>query len=140
MTETDQDDRAGQFRPVQGPLRYLLLVVAWLSLALGLIGLVTPVLPTVPFVILASWAGMRSSRRVHDYLESHRVFGPVIRDWREHGAVKRKAKVIATVSMVGGAALLWWMSPARLVPAVVSACMAAIAIWLWLRPEPPVWR
>ena len=67
MTETDQDDRAGQFRPVQGPLRYLLLVVAWLSLALGLIGLVTPVLPTVPFVILASWAGMRSSRRVHSH-------------------------------------------------------------------------
>ena len=128
------------YEPVQGPLRYVLLVVAWVSLALGLIGLVTPVLPTVPFIILASWAGMRSSRRVHDYLESHRVFGPILRDWREHGAVRRRTKAVATASMVAGAAVLWWMSPRPLIPAIVSAVMASVAIWLWLRPEPPVWR
>ncbi len=115
-------------------------MVAWVSLALGLIGLVTPVLPTVPFIILASWAGMRSSHRVHHYLESHRVFGPVLREWREHGAVGRRAKVLATLSMAAGAAVLWWMSPKPLVPVIVSTLMACVAIWLWLRPEPPVWR
>ena len=129
------------YEPVQGPLRYVLLVVAWMSLVLGLIGLVTPVLPTVPFIILASWAGMRSSRRVHDYLESHRVFGPILRDWREHGAVRRRTKAVATLSMAIGACVIWWMSPGGpLVPATVSTLMACIAIWLWLRPEPPVWR
>ena len=129
-----------EYQPVQGPLRYVLLVVAWASLILGLIGLVTPVLPTVPFIILASWAGMRSSRRVHDYLESHRVFGPILRDWREHGAVRRRTKAVATLSMVIGAAVLWWMSPTPWIAASVSALMACVAIWLWLRPEPPVWR
>lgn len=129
-----------EYEPVQGPLRYVLLVVAWVSLVLGLIGLVTPVLPTVPFIILASWAGMRSSRRVHDYLESHRVFGPILRDWREHGAVRRRTKVVATASMLGGSAVLWWMSAEPLVPSIASGVMAAVAIWLWLRPEPPVWR
>lgn len=129
------------FDPVEGPLRYVLAVVAWVSLALGLIGVVTPVLPTVPFIILASWAGMRSSRRVHDYLESHRVFGPILRDWREHGAIQRRTKVVASLSMAAGAVVLWWLSPAPpWVPALVTAVMAAVAVWIWMRPEPPVWR
>jgi uncharacterized membrane protein YbaN (DUF454 family) len=140
MSASGRDDRGARFQPVQGPLRYVLLVVAWVSLALGLIGLVTPMLPTVPFIILASWAGMRSSQRVHDYLESHRIFGPILRDWREHGAVRRRTKAVATLSMVIGAAVLWWMSPTPWIAASVSALMACVAIWLWLRPEPPVWR
>jgi uncharacterized membrane protein YbaN (DUF454 family) len=107
------------------------------SLVLGLIGLVTPVLPTVPFIILASWAGMRSSRRVHDYLESHRVFGPILRDWREYGAVGRRTKLVATLSMAAGAAFLWWKASAWWLPAIVSAVMGTVTVWLWLRPEPP---
>lgn len=122
-------------------MRYVLAIVAWVSLALGLVGLVTPVLPTVPFIILASWAGMRSSRHVHDYLESHRVFGPILRNWREHGAIQRRAKVVATLSMATGAVVLWWLSPAPpWVAAIVCAVMAGVAIWIWMRPEPPVWR
>ena len=129
------------FDPVEGPWRYVLLVVAWVSLALGLIGVVMPVLPTVPFIILASWAGMRSSRRVHDYLESHRIFGPILRNWREHGAIQRRAKIVATASMAGGATVLWWLSPAPpWVAATVTAVMAAVTVWIWMRPEPPVWR
>ena len=68
----------------RGPWRWVLLVIAWGSLGLGIAGVFLPVLPTVPFIILASWAGMRSSRRLHRYLESHRVFGPILRDWRRN--------------------------------------------------------
>lgn len=131
------NNRGGEFQPVQGPIRYVLLVVAWVSLVLGLIGLVTPVLPTVPFILVASWAGMRSSRRVHDYLESHRVFGPILRDWREHGAVARRTKLVATLSMAAGAAFLWWKASVWWVPAIVSAVMGTVTVWLWLRPDPP---
>jgi hypothetical protein len=42
--------------------------------------------------------------------------------------------------MAVGASLSWWLSPTHLVPAVVGTFMALIAVWLWLRPEPPVWR
>lgn len=132
--------RNAEYAPVDGPLRYVLMVVAWVSLILGLVGLVTPVLPTVPFILLASWAGMRSSRHVHHYLESHRSFGPILRDWRQYGAVRRRTKGVATLSMIVGGALLWWISSEPLVPAAVSSVMAVVAIWLWLRPEPPVWR
>jgi uncharacterized protein len=140
VSPNSPDEGRAAYEPVQGPLRYVLLVVAWISLALGLIGVVTPVLPTVPFIILASWAGMRSSRRVHQYLESHRLFGPILRDWRQHGAVRRRTKVAATMSMAIGAAVLWWVSPQPWVAAGVSAVMAGIGLWLWMRPEPPVWR
>lgn len=120
----------------RGPLRWVLLAVAWGSLVLGIVGLFLPVLPTVPFIILASWAGMRSSRRVHGYLESHRVFGPILRDWRRYGAVSRNAKWTATLSMTAGAGFLWWAAPSPWIAAAVTAVMATVAIWLWLRPEP----
>lgn len=140
MASKPTKDGHAAYEPVQGPLRYVLLVVAWVSLVLGLIGLVTPVLPTVPFILLASWAGMRSSHHVHRYLESHRVFGPILRDWREYGAVRRRTKAVATLSMVLGAGVLWWVSRGPLMPTIVGTLMACVAIWLWLRPEPPVWR
>lgn len=120
----------------RGAWRWVLLTVAWVSLGLGIAGVFLPVLPTVPFIILASWAGMRSSRRVHRFLELHRVFGPILRDWRAHRAVSRRAKWAATLSMSGGAAFLWWGAPSPWIAAGAVAVMASVGIWLWLRPEP----
>lgn len=124
----------------RGPWRWVLVAIAWTSLALGVIGMFLPVLPTVPFILLASWAGMRSSRRVHRYLETHRLFGPILCQWRTYRAVHRRAKCAATLSMAAGAAILWWTSPSVWVNAVACAVMATVAVWLWLRPEPPLPR
>ena len=53
-----------------------------LSAGIGLIGIVVPLLPTTPLMILAAACFARSSPRLHDWLWNHRVFGPAIRDWR----------------------------------------------------------
>lgn len=140
MTESEVPSRAADtdVEQARGPWRWVLLVIAWGSLGLGIAGVFLPVLPTVPFIILASWAGMRSSRRLHRYLESHRVFGPILRDWRRNRAVGRRAKWAATLSMSTGAAFLWWTAPSPWIAAAACAVMASVGIWLWLRPEPPV--
>lgn len=65
----------------RGPLRVLLLIGGALSLALGAAGVVVPVLPTTPFLILAVFCFARSSQRIHDWLVSNRLFGPFIRDY-----------------------------------------------------------
>ena len=124
-------------RPVSGPARWLLQGLAGVCLVLALIGLVLPVMPTVPFLIVAGWAAARSSPRMHRWLMTHPRFGHLLQDWYEAGVVPRRAKWITTVMMAGSAVSMLFFAPSRFVPAVVAliAVMAAILLWLWRRPE-----
>lgn len=117
-------------------------LLAYVSLGLGIVGIVVPGMPTTVFVLIAAWAAARGSDRLHHWLLTHPRFGPSIRDWQAHGAVSRRGKWLATVTMAACAAILlalmllipahrWWMT------ALPITCMAIVAVWLWLRPEPP---
>jgi uncharacterized membrane protein YbaN (DUF454 family) len=118
------------------PARKILLrALAVVSLVLGVIGVFLPVLPTVPFILLAAWAAARSSPRLHRWLEGHARFGPMIRDWRERGAVGRTAKWAATTMMVASSGVMFATLPNRWLPLAVSALMLAVLAWLWRRPE-----
>lgn len=118
-------------------LRYLLLAFAWLCLALGFIGIFVPGLPTTVFVLMASWAGARASPRFRHWLESHRLFGPVVRNWRENGSVSRSAKWNATWMMALCAVILFVTTSRPWLAEAISALMACVLFWLWQRPEPP---
>ena len=74
-----------------GVRRLAWLVLAYVTLALGVIGIFVPGLPTTPFVLLSAYAAARGSRRLHAWLLAHRQFGPMIRDWQATGAVSRRA-------------------------------------------------
>jgi uncharacterized membrane protein YbaN (DUF454 family) len=118
-------------------VRWLLKGLAVTSLVLAVIGAFLPIMPTVPFVLLAAWAAARSSPRLAHWLETHPRMGPPIRDWQEGGFVSRRAKWFATVTICMGAVSLavfvrpWW------VPLSAITMMAGVAAWLWLRPERP---
>jgi uncharacterized membrane protein YbaN (DUF454 family) len=109
--------------------------LASVSLLLGLVGVVLPVLPTVPFLLLAAWAGGRGWPSLEARLLAHPRHGPVIRQWRERGAVPRRAKWLATVMMLGSAVLLWWSPVAPWVRGAVYLVLLGVALWLWRRPE-----
>lgn len=110
--------------------------LAWICLALAALGVVLPGLPTTPFVLLAAWAAARGSPRLHARLLAHPTFGPMIRDWQREHAVARRAKWAATLTMLLCALILFALSPSAWPALIASACMAAVALWLWLRPEP----
>lgn len=115
--------------------RWLLLALALLSLGLGILGIFLPVLPTVPFILLAAWAASKSSPRLSHWLENHRWFRQHLKDWRRSGTVRRPAKWAATVTMtVSGAATLWLLR-ANMTSLLVVAMMACVLAWLWKRPE-----
>lgn len=109
--------------------------VAMLALALGIIGLAVPIMPTVPFVVFAAWAASRGWPRLERWLLTHPTYGDPIRNWREHGAVPRRAKVLC-VLMMSGSAIGLQFSPAPLwLKLAVPLTMLLVALWLCSRPE-----
>lgn len=79
----------------QRVVRVLLLIAGTLSLMLGAIGIVLPILPTTPFLLLAAACYLRSSERMHKWLLSNRWFGEYIRNYQEGRGIPLKTKMAA---------------------------------------------
>ncbi len=118
-------------------VRWLLLTLGAVSTVVGVIGIFLPIMPTVPFVLVAAWAATRSSPRLSHWLENHPRMGPPIREWRQGGVVSRGAKWWATTMMSTGAMFMMVVVRPLWVPLTACAVMLAVGIWLWLRPEQP---
>ncbi|MGQ3115966.1 MAG: YbaN family protein [Hydrogenophaga sp.] len=109
-------------------VRWLLWLAGTVSLALGLIGVVLPGLPTTPFVLLAAACYAKASPRLHGWLLNHRFLGPMVRDWEQHRSLTRRTKTVAIGSMVVMVSLSAWGF--RHQPWVLAALLAAAAIGL----------
>lgn len=119
-----------------GPIsRLLWRAFALILLALGLLGMLLPALPTVPFLLAAAWAGGRGWPALEQWLLNHPRHGPDIRRWRERGAVPRRAKWTASLMMLASAAFLLVSAPPAPIRFGVPLVMGVVAVWLWLRPE-----
>lgn len=77
----------------------LLIILGIFFVALGVLGIFLPVLPTTPFLLLALACFAKSSERLHDWLLSHKTFGPPIRQWQETRSIPRKVKLVALVTI-----------------------------------------
>jgi hypothetical protein len=106
-----------------------------LSLCFGALGVLLPLLPTVPFMILAAFCFARSSPQLHDWLLSHPVFGPPIMDWRERGAIARRGKIAATVSIAAVFAISLALGLRLALLAVQATVLAGVLTFIWTRPE-----
>lgn len=116
-------------------MRFVWLAFGWLALALGVIGAVLPVVPTVPFLLVAVWAFAKSSPRLGARITRHPTFGPQLRAWRKRGVVGRRAKVFATLTMACGVGWSLWFSLDLRIVATQALICSAVAIWLISRPE-----
>jgi uncharacterized protein len=111
-------------------------LAAYACLGLALAGVALPLLPTTPFALLAAYCAARGSDRLHAWLLAHRTLGPVIRDWSEQRSVSRRAKLVATGTMVLSVGVLLLVTGTGWALLLATAVMATVATWLWLRPEP----
>ncbi|WP_219095477.1 YbaN family protein [Pseudomonas sp. UMAB-40] len=115
--------------------RILFGLLAYVSLGIGLIAIVIPGLPTTEFILLAAWAATKSSPRLSTWLENHRLFGSILRNWRNGKIVARRAKVSATVSMLLCATLMLVMLDHGWPIYLAIAGMSLGNLWIWSRPE-----
>lgn len=106
-----------------------------ICVALGAVGLFLPFLPTVPFLLAAGFFFGKSSVRLHSWLLAHPVFGPPIHNWNEHGAISRRAKLLATLSCA--VAPVMSVAVGFSIPVIVVQCVAltGVLIFIWTRPD-----
>lgn len=115
-------------------MRTVWAVLGLISVALGMAGVVLPLLPTVPFMLLAAFCFSRSSERLHNWLVSHPRFGPAIVDWHERGAINPRVKRISTIAIVAVFVLSVMIGLKPLLLSIQGAVLACVMLFIWTRP------
>lgn len=118
--------------------RIVLIVLGFVSLALGGLGIFVPLLPTTPLVLVAAFAFANSSETLHQWLLDHNVFGPLIVNWRRHRAISRRAKSMSILSMVAILLVSWLVDVPTSVIAVQAVVLGCAAAFILTRPSMPL--
>ena len=118
--------------------RIVYLIFGCLFVGLGFIGAFLPLLPTVPFLLLALWCFARSSQRFHDWLYHHPRFGPPLRDWDQHGVIPVRAKILSTAMMVVSMAIMLAVTDLSVwTYGGIAAVLTLVSLYILSRPGRP---
>ena len=116
-------------------MRIIYLGLGWVMVALGVIGLIMPLMPGAVFLIVAAWCFARSSPRFEAWLVDHPTFGKPLRDWRAAGAIPRSGKAMACAGMTLGFAAFWYsVGPSWPLAVGVAVMFLACAAYVVSRP------
>jgi uncharacterized membrane protein YbaN (DUF454 family) len=118
-------------------MRAVWLTIGFFALASGIAGIVLPLVPTTPFLLLAAFAFSRSSPSLHGWLVEHPRFGPPIAAWNAHGAISRRAKIAAGLAMLATFAISVVAEVATGILAVQAVVLTMVALFILTRPSPP---
>lgn len=113
---------------------YIFLGVFFVGLAF--VGVFLPVLPTTPFLLVATWAFSKGSPRLERWLLQHPKLGPAVRDWRAHRIIPLKAKLLASIMMMASLVYLIWFTDVALRYALMAGgTMLVGAAYIWSKPH-----
>ncbi|MFK7876045.1 MAG: YbaN family protein [Paracoccaceae bacterium] len=106
-----------------------------LALGVGIIGIVLPLLPTTPLVLLAAFCFGKGSPRLRAWLHEHKRFGPMIEDWQSHGAISGRAKRMAVIAMAATLTVSVLLGLPGYVLLIQALCLTGAASFILTRPS-----
>jgi uncharacterized membrane protein YbaN (DUF454 family) len=116
--------------------RLIYLGVGWLGLGMAVAGVILPILPTTPMLLMAVWAFSKSSPELAEKIRNHRVFGPPVRDWQDHGVISITAKLLAITVMTLMGAWLWIFGSLPVwATLLIIAVMVGAGVFVGSRPS-----
>jgi uncharacterized membrane protein YbaN (DUF454 family) len=106
---------------------------------IGVIGIITPLLPTTPFLLLAAACFARGSQRFHQWLMTHPTLSKPIIDWQKNGVIRRPAKILATIFIGLNLAFPIFIINSVNTPmkAAILATGLLVLAFIWTRPSSP---
>lgn len=114
--------------------RIILIIIGWLAVALGTLGVFLPLLPTTPFILLAAWCFARSSPRFHHWLLYRSWFGGYLRHWQKYRAMPPGAKPRAVAMILLTFAISLWLVNLTLVRILLLIILTCLLIFMWRIP------
>ncbi|WP_042012502.1 YbaN family protein [Aeromonas fluvialis] len=114
--------------------RWCLMALGWLAFATGIVGIVLPLLPTTPFMLLAAALFARSSPRFHRWLLTHPWFGPPIVDWQQCRGIRRQARRRAIIFILLTFSVSLVVVPLLWVKGLLVVIMVILLTWLMRLP------
>ncbi len=119
-----------------GVRRLIYLGIGWLSLGMAVAGIILPILPTTPMLLVAVWAFGRSSPELAERIRNHLIVGRPVRDWQDHGVISTRAKLLAIAIMSLMGAWLWvYGSLPVWLTLLIIAIMAGAGVFVGSRPS-----
>ena len=112
------------------------IVAAYIAIAFALLGLLLPVLPTTPFLLIAIWAAGKGSQRVHDWIYRQPRFARLLNAWQTQRAVPTSAKWLASAMMLGSWLILLFKQSHWLLLLSCFLLFLSVSVFLWTRPNP----
>ena len=123
-------------KTIRKPVVLIWRCLGLLFVAIGCAGVVLPVLPTTPFMLLALWAFAKGSPALHAWLITHPNFGPPLQDWTRYGVIPRQAKTVAiSVMLISLGVTIYSGAAGPVVLGLVIALMLAGAGFILSRPS-----
>ena len=114
--------------------RPIFFALGMIFIGLAIVGAVLPIVPTVPFLIVAAFFFARSHPHLAQRLYDHPTYGQSLRDWRDRQAIGRKAKLLAIAGMTAGV-VFTSLTIGFPVAWISVAILAIFGPWIWTRPE-----
>lgn len=119
-------------------MRVVYFSLGWLFFALGIIGVLLPVMPTTPFMILALWAFSESSEKFHNWLYHHRLFGPPLQKWHEYRVIPLSAKIMSVSFISFSLVYVYLYSPIPIWARALAVTFLVFGAWFVLtKPSTP---
>ncbi|MCC5881074.1 MAG: YbaN family protein [Halomonas sp.] len=116
--------------------RAFYIAIAWVSFALGVIGVFVPLMPTTCFMLLAVWAASRGSPRFARWIREHPRFGPTVVAWEGERAIPRHAKWLAGVMLAFSVVVLLLTLSLVWLKLLLVTGLSLLGLWIATRPEP----